>query len=113
MVDMAKTTTITITDDIDGSGAAQNYEFSYEGSSYSIDLSKKNKTAMDKALKPYLAAATKASGRRSGRRSPTRGTGGRRTDTRAVREWARGHGHEVSDRGRIPASVVEAYDAAH
>lgn len=36
-----------------------------------------------------------------------------RRDTGAIRTWARENGHEVSERGRIPASVVEAYDAAH
>jgi hypothetical protein len=31
----------------------------------------------------------------------------------AIREWARKNGHAVSDRGRIPASVVDAYESAH
>jgi hypothetical protein len=31
----------------------------------------------------------------------------------AVRAWARQNGHQVSDRGRIPASVQAAYDKAH
>ena len=35
-----------------------------------------------------------------------------REETRAIREWAREHGHKVSDRGRIPKSVLEAYKAA-
>ncbi|MBQ9918656.1 MAG: Lsr2 family protein, partial [Microbacterium sp.] len=34
-------------------------------------------------------------------------------DLAAVREWARANGHTVSDRGRIPASVLEAYGAAN
>lgn len=29
-----------------------------------------------------------------------------------VRAWARANGHQVSDRGRIPAQVVAAYTAA-
>ncbi|HSU09851.1 MAG TPA: histone-like nucleoid-structuring protein Lsr2 [Pseudonocardia sp.] len=35
-----------------------------------------------------------------------------REETHAIREWARQHGHQVSDRGRIPKSVIEAYQAA-
>jgi hypothetical protein len=35
----------------------------------------------------------------------------RRTDTAAVREWARANGHTVSDRGRIPAHIREAFTA--
>ncbi len=31
----------------------------------------------------------------------------------AVREWARSTGHQVSDRGRVAAELVEAYRAAH
>lgn len=112
MLPMAKTTTITITDDIDSSPNAESYEFSYDGTTYSIDLSKKNKSAMDKALKPYLEVATKVSGRRSGRRGATRSSGGRRSDLGAVRDWARASGHEVSDRGRISQGVQDAYDAA-
>ena len=30
-----------------------------------------------------------------------------------VREWARANGHEVSDRGRISKSVMQAYQAAN
>jgi hypothetical protein len=29
-----------------------------------------------------------------------------------IRTWREGHGIAVNDRGRIPASVVEQYDAA-
>jgi hypothetical protein len=35
-----------------------------------------------------------------------------REETAAIREWAREHGHQVSDRGRIPKSIIEAYQAA-
>jgi hypothetical protein len=33
-------------------------------------------------------------------------------DTAKVREWARGQGIEVKDRGRVPADVVEQYKTA-
>jgi hypothetical protein len=32
---------------------------------------------------------------------------------KAIRNWAKGEGWAVSDRGRLPNNVVEAYDAAH
>jgi Lsr2 len=35
-----------------------------------------------------------------------------RERTTAIREWARQHGHKVADRGRIPASVIDAYEKA-
>jgi hypothetical protein len=111
---VAKTTVTHITDDLDGSKDATEVAFSFDGVDYTIDLSKKNAAAMAKALKPYLDAATKVSGRgnRAGRTRTSRATGPRQ-DLSAVREWARGQGLTVSDRGRVPAAVVEQYDAAH
>ncbi|GMA89422.1 hypothetical protein GCM10025868_46720 [Angustibacter aerolatus] len=35
------------------------------------------------------------------------------TDTAAIRQWAKENGHEVSERGRISAAVMDAYAAAH
>ena len=34
-------------------------------------------------------------------------------DLGAVRTWARANGHDVNDRGRVPADVLAAYQAAH
>jgi hypothetical protein len=42
-----------------------------------------------------------------------RASTGRRTDLGTVRQWARRNGHGIADRGRIPTSILEAYDAAH
>jgi hypothetical protein len=114
--DMAKT--IITTDDLDGSPDAETISFSFAGSDYTIDLARKNKAAFEKALKPYLDAATSAgSGARRGSRSSSssRSSGRRRggVDTAAVRAWAQEAGLEVSERGRISHEVLEAYQAAH
>ena len=110
---MAKQTTVTVTDDLDGSANAKEVTFSLDGQSWAIDLSAKNRSALEKALKPYIAKATKqgrsrpvAASRRSAVRAP-------RQDLAEVREWAKSNGHQVSDRGRISATVQTAYDAAH
>lgn len=110
---MAKQTTVTITDDLDGSANATEVSFSLNGRTWTIDLSAKNRAALEKALKPYIAKATQQ-GRP--RRSPTTRSGSRsksRADVAAVREWAKSNGHFVSDRGRISAEVQAAYAAAH
>jgi hypothetical protein len=115
---MAKTTTIV--DDLDGSANAETVEFSLGSNSYSIDLSKKNRAALEKALKPYIDSATKVGGRGVRRNSgPAGRRGGRRTaaeaprqDLGVIRAWAQANGYEVSDRGRVAAAVVEAYNAA-
>ena len=110
---MATQTTVTVTDDLDGSGNAKEVTFSLDGESWTIDLSAKNRAALEKALKPYIAKATKQGRRRpaaSVKKSARRAPG---TELAAVREWAISNGHQVSDRGRISAAVQQAYDAAH
>ena len=113
---MAKRVITSLIDDIDGKPATQTIEFGIDGVSYSIDLSDKNATEMRDVFSRYVQAARKVG--RAGRASGggrSRATGGRmdREQAGAIRDWARKNGHAVSDRGRIPASVVEAYEAAH
>ena len=116
MVLMAKTTMVT--DDLDGSNNAQTVTFAYEGKTYEIDLGKKNSSALEKALKPYIDAArsTSTAPRRVGTTGPGRGRGRRTTpsvDLGAVRSWAAESGIQVSDRGRISGAVLKQYEAAH
>jgi hypothetical protein len=115
---MAKT--LITTDDLDGSPDAETIRFSYNGASYTIDLSKKNRTAFEKAIKPYIDVAEKSSGRRAGAAGARRTrAGGRRRrssaiDLSVVRAWARENGIDVSDRGRIAQTTIDAYrDANH
>jgi len=107
---MATQTTVAVTDDLDGSANAQAVSFSLDGTSWTIDLSSRNRVALEKALKPYIAKATKQ-GRRVRRASPVRGAS--RGNLADVRAWAKSNGHAVSDRGRISAEIQQAYDAAH
>jgi len=107
---MATQTTVSVTDDLDGSPNAKAVSFSLDGSSWTIDLSATNRTALEKALKPYIAKATEQ-GRRARRAAVTRGSS--RGDLADVRAWAKSNGHTVSDRGRISAEVQRAFDAAH
>jgi hypothetical protein len=108
---MAKTTIVQITDDLDGSKDAQEVLFSFQGTDYKIDLAKKNLSAFEKALKPYIDAATKVSkGPAKTRRSIKSAGAGH--NLAAVREWARIAGIEVSSRGRIPQAVLDQYEAA-
>jgi hypothetical protein len=111
MISMAKS--VVIVDDIDGSSNARTVNFGFDGKTYEIDLTKKNATALEKALKPYIDAARTTSAR--DRRRSTNGRARSRsssTDLAAIRSWAAANGHQVSSRGRIAHSVVEAYEAA-
>lgn len=105
---MAKHTVTQITDDLDGSKDAQPYSFAWQGTEYTIDLNNKNFKALEKQMRPYVEAGTRVT-----RRSPRRVAASARTDATAVREWAKGQGLAVSERGRIPKSVAQQYDAAH
>jgi hypothetical protein len=108
-------TTTEFTDDLDGSRAEGTVVFALEGRNYEIDLSKKNAAALRKALKPYTdVARTVRGGGRARSRSASRSSArSNRSELEAIREWARGNGYQVADRGRISAAVVEAYQAAH
>ena len=83
--------------------------FGVDGSDYEIDLSKKNAAALRRKLAPFIDHARKAG--RGARRGPGR-TASSRERSGAIRAWAKDQGIAVSDRGRIPASVVEQYEAA-
>lgn len=115
---MAERIVRQLIDDIDGTeirdGGGERIEFSFRGVDYQIDLSSANAAKLDKALTPYIDAAAKVRGGGRGRRSKAGGSG--RTSPEqlaAIREWARKNGHEVADRGRIKAEIVEAFEAAH
>ena len=114
---MAQKVNIVLVDDLDGSEAAETVSFGLDGTSYEIDLNDGNAAALREALSGYVGHARKVSGgssRRTGsRRSGGSSSGGSASNTRAVREWAKENGYEVSERGRISADVQQAYDAAH
>src|ERR1700738_1285706 len=80
---MAKTTTVSIIDDLDGSANADTVTFAYAGTSYEIDLGRRNTAALERALKPYIAA-----GRRLRGSAGKRGRGQRSRDLGAIRTWA-------------------------
>lgn len=108
---MARRQVTILSDDLDGAESkdVSTYSFALHGSTYEIDLTKKNAKKLDAALQPFIAAARKF--------QPTRraGTKPARTDKEqlnAIRDWARKNGFEVSDRGRVRREVMEAYNAA-
>jgi hypothetical protein len=104
---MSKRVSTVITDDLDGSSAAESVRFSFGGLAYEIDLGPANRQRMQKALQPFIDAS-----RRVGRSRPAR-TASTRREAAAIRAWATDQGLHVADRGRIPADVVRKYKAAH
>ena len=113
---VAKHTTVTLVDDIDGSEADESVEFAIDGKSYEIDLSTANSSRLRDALAPFVSAARRAGGRRSSGGSATSAPSRPSTDreqNQAIREWAVAQGMKISERGRIPSNVLEAYHQNH
>jgi hypothetical protein len=113
---MAQKVTVQLVDDIDGGVADETVSFSLDGVAYEVDLSAKNAAAMRDTFARYIGTARRVGNRpTTGRARSTgrRGSAGRDSRSAEIREWARTHGHKVSERGRISATVVQAYEKAH
>ena len=113
---MAQKVTVQLVDDVDGSEAESTVEFGLDGVDYVIDLSADNAAQLRDALASYVSSARRTGGRkRSGNKAAKASTAPSAADrerNQAIREWAREQGMQVSDRGRIPSEIVEAYDKA-
>ena len=106
---MAQKITVALEDDLDGSRADETLRFGFGGTDYEIDLSKKNAAAFRKQIAPYIEHGRKV-GRPQARR--TTRTAASRQRSSQIRAWAMEQGITVSERGRIPASVVRQYEAS-
>jgi hypothetical protein len=106
---MAQKVNIILVDDLDGSEADETVSFALDGTSYEIDLNEKNAAKLRDALSGYIGHARRVSTTR--KRKSSASTSG--PSARELRDWARSNGYEVSDRGRVPAEVREAFEAAH
>lgn len=107
---MAQETIVQLLDDIDGKPADETMSFSLDGVAYEIDLRSKNAEKLRKTFAPYVEKARRVSARRPGRRPGSRTTHDRE-QAAEIRNWAKQHGITVNDRGRIPAQIVQAYEA--
>ena len=107
-VGMASKVIVTLEDDLDGGPAEETVRFGVGGTEYEIDLNKKNGRAFRRQLAPYIEHARTAG--RGQRRRPAHTAPGRER-AGEIRAWAKEQGIAVSGRGRIPASVVEQYEA--
>jgi len=105
-------------DEVEG---AETVAFGLDGSSYEIDVCEDHAAELRDAFASFVGASRRAgraaaapAQRRSGARaSRPAASGSDRERVQAIREWARTHGHKVSERGRLSSAVTEAYEAAH
>ncbi|MCS4490081.1 Lsr2 family protein [Corynebacterium sp. ES2794-CONJ1] len=105
---MARREITQITDDFDGSILSENevhvIRFSVDGSSYVMDVSKKNRELFEQCIADFIPKARKDS-------SPAGATA--KYDAKKVREWAQARGLHVAERGKISQEIISDYLAAH
>jgi hypothetical protein len=113
---MARKTIVTLVDDLTGEATEDisTVEFAVDGITYELDLTDNNSTKLRDALAPYARAGRKISGRRRGGtiRSTSSAAGYNRETLKSIRAWAKNNGHSVSDRGRLSAEVLQAWQTA-
>ncbi|MEA2687345.1 MAG: hypothetical protein QOE93_2540 [Actinomycetota bacterium] len=104
--------------------SAEETGFSYDGYSYTLDLCGPHAEDFHNTIQMMVAWSTDRSKAPEGRarrgapatRLADSGRGPARRDKEqigAIRDWANANGYKVSNRGRIPAEVEVAYNAAH
>ena len=110
---MAQQVNVILVDDLDGTPAEETVTFGLDGITYEIDLTVDNASRLRDSLAEWVGHGRRVGGaRRKGSKAVTkRSSVG--SDSTTIREWARANGHQVSERGRIKAEVVEAFNAAN
>lgn len=119
---MARRIVHQLVDDLDGTllepGSGETVLFSLDGAAYEIDLTEDNAAALRDSLAKYIPAARSISSGRgnSGGGGSNTAAGRRRSgqvDYAPIRAWAKENDYKVSERGRVSATIMAAYDAAH
>lgn len=114
---MARKIVHKLVDDLDGTvlepGEGETVLFSLDGKSYEIDLTAENAQALRDTFADYISVARRMSSGSSGASAPRGRRRSGQTDYGPIREWAKKNGFTVSERGRVPAAIIEAYEAAN
>jgi hypothetical protein len=109
---MAQKVQVFLVDDLDGGEAEETVEFGLDGSIYEIDLSSTNAAKLREALAPFTQAGRKASAKQvKGGKRGQRNLSSRERSSE-IRAWAKANGKPVNERGRIPQTIVDEYEAA-
>ncbi|MFG1952502.1 Lsr2 family protein [Micromonospora sp. NPDC048830] len=114
---MAKQVIHKLIDDLDGGDADETVKFALDGVQYEIDLSAGNAEKLRGVFAPFTTHGTKVgrggvvAGRVGGGRSGNGRVSSDREQNKAIRDWAKKAGLEISDRGRIPQEIVDEYNS--
>ena len=92
----------------------ENVQFSLDGHDFEIDLSAGNAARLREKLERFVDAGHQVKKQKRGIRKQIITTGVvSKEHTQAIRHWARENGYQVSERGRVPSNVRDAFEAAH
>ena len=109
---VARKVVVTMVDDFDGeSPAVETVLFAVDGVEYEIDLSILNAGRLRGAFEPWTEHARKVGRAPRGKAIAKPATD--REQSASIRQWAQKNGYKVSNRGRIQADVVAAYQKAN
>lgn len=111
---MAQKVNIELISDISEKPADETVTFGLDGTSYEIDLTSKEADAFRGYFQEHISRGRKVkggNGRKANGSKAKASDGG--TSAAEIRAWAQSNGHDVPERGRIPATVREAYEAAN
>jgi hypothetical protein len=115
---MAQRTEIKLLDDLDApeqeTEAFATYRFGLDGVNYEIDLTEEHGAELFAALSRFVEKARTVGREPRSGRGRSGGASLRNASTRQqssdIRAWAKEHGHKISERGRIPATIVTEYE---
>lgn len=114
---MARQVITKLIDDLGGGEADETVSFAFDGIAYTIDLNSRNAAKFRDLMSPYQQAGSRAGRvgqsaqlRPYGRQTQAATQRSDRDQNKVIRDWAAANGYELSDRGRIPQSIVEAFE---
>jgi hypothetical protein len=118
---MAQKVQVVLTCDLDEEEvpAADTVSFAVDGNTYAFELCERHLEEFNETMHAYIAVARPSDGPRRRRSAPSAAGRSNRSPSSVastpsnIRTWARDNGYEVSDRGRIPADVRAAFEAAN
>jgi hypothetical protein len=110
---VARKIAVELVDDVDGhSPAEETVGFGIDGTSYEIDLTSERAAELRASLHQWARYARRAAASRTKHPGAHNDKAGRQR-LAAIRQWARAHGHDIGNRGRIPRALIDSYTAAH
>ncbi|MCQ4040787.1 Lsr2 family protein [Streptantibioticus rubrisoli] len=109
---MAQKVQVLLVDDLDGGEADETVTFALDGKSYEIDLTAANAEKLRKSLADFVKSGRRTGGRTTAGRGKARPVVAGNQDTAKIRAWAKENGYNVNERGRVPADIRAAYEAA-